>query len=149
MSSIEKSIEVDRDVTTVYNQWTQFEDFPKFMEGVENVEQRDDAHLHWETEIGLADKEFDAEVTEQVPDEVVAWRAIGDTRHDGRVTFEPVSESATRVSLRLEYDPQGFLEKIGDAANLVDRRVSGDLQRFKEFIESQPGETGGWRGEVH
>jgi uncharacterized membrane protein len=149
MDRVEHRIEVDRDVRTTYNQWTQFEDFPKFMEGVTKVVQEDDQHLHWEADIGWAHREWRARVTEQEPDRVIGWQAVGDVRNDGRVAFEPVGVDRTRVSLTLQYDPQGFVEKLGDALNVIERRVQGDLQRFKEFIESRPAETGAWRGEIH
>lgn len=149
MSSVEKTIDIDLDVRTVYNQWTQFEDFPEFMEGVESVTQIDDAHLEWKADIGMVEREWRAEITEQVPDQVIAWRAVGDTRHDGRVSFEKLDENRTRVTMRLEYDPQGFVEKVGDVANLVDKRIEGDLERFKAFIEKRQAETGAWRGEIH
>jgi uncharacterized membrane protein len=148
MKTIQSSIEVQQPVTTVYNQWTQFEEFPKFMEGVNKVRQVDDQRLHWETEIGLADREFEAEVTEQEPDRVVAWRALGDTKHTGRVTFEPAGADTTRVSVEMAYDPEGFVEKAGSALGMIDKRVDGDLKRFKELIESRGTESGAWRGEI-
>ncbi|CAN5251613.1 SRPBCC family protein [soil metagenome] len=147
-SVIENSIEVDRPASTVYDQWTQFEEFPQFMEGVERVEQLDDRRLHWHAEIGGADREWDAEIAEQVPDEVIAWRATGDTGHTGRVTFDRLSDASTRVNLRMEYQPKGLTEKAGDMLGVVDRRVKGDLDRFKAFIESRGTETGAWRGEI-
>ena len=148
MSQVDKSIEVDLDVTTVYNQWTQFEDFPRFMEGVESVEQVDDAHLSWTAQIGPSTRQWAAEITEQVPDQVIAWRAIGDTRHDGRVTFEPLGAARTRVSLQLDFEPQDVAEKAADATNVVDKRVEGDLERFKTFIEERGVETGGYRQQI-
>jgi uncharacterized membrane protein len=147
-STVTKSIEVDKDVRTVYNQWTQFEDFPHFMKGVERVEQKDDRHLHWHANIAGADREWDAEIVEQTPDQIIAWRATGDTRNDGRVTFEPVGADRTRVNLQLDYDPEGMLEKAGDALNLTDKRIEGDLERFKQFIEERGVETGGYRGNL-
>ena len=149
MSTIEKSIEVNRPVSTVYNQWTQFEEYPQFMDGVDKVTQLDDKRLHWEADIGLADREFDAEITEQVPDQVVAWRAIGETRHAGRVTFSSLDADRTQVTVQMDYEPTGVAEKAADALNVIDRRVQGDLERFKRFIESRGTETGAWRGEVH
>ncbi|HVL97890.1 MAG TPA: SRPBCC family protein [Egibacteraceae bacterium] len=146
---VEKSIEVDRPVRTVYNQWTQFESFPKFMQGVERVEQKDDKRLHWVAEIGMADREWDAEIVEQEPDRVIAWKASGETTNDGRVTFEPVGPDRTRINLVLEYDPEGFVEKAGDKLGVVDKRVEGDLERFKQYIEERGAEEGAWRGEIH
>lgn len=148
MTRVEKSAVVDRDVSTVYNQWTQFEDFPRFMEGVERVEQIDDRHLHWKANLGMAEREWDAEITDQEPDQVIAWRSIGEVRNDGRVSFEPVGMDQTRVTVVMEYEPEGMVEKAGDMLNIVDRRVEKDLERFKEFIEQRGSETGGWRGEL-
>lgn len=146
---VEKAIEVAKPVRTVYNQWTQFESFPQFMQGVERVEQKDDKRLHWVAEIGMADREWDAEIVEQTPDQVIAWKATGDTTNDGRVTFQELSPERTRVSVVFEYDPEGFVEKAGDKLGLVDKRVEGDLERFKSFIEERGVEEGAWRGEIH
>ena len=148
MHMIQKSIEVQRPMTMVYNQWTQFETFPEFMEGVEKVIQTDDKHLHWVTEIGLAEREFDAEITEQTPDTVIAWRALGETKHTGRVSFDKLTDDSTRVNLEMAYAPEGFVEKTGDKLGLVSKRVEGDLKRFKEMIESRSVESGAWRGEI-
>jgi uncharacterized membrane protein len=148
MSHIEKSIEINVPVKTAYNQWTQFEEFPRFMEGVKEVRQLDDTHLHWKAEIGGKEKEWNAEITEQIPDQRIAWTSIGGVWAGGTVTFHPVSEATSKVGLRLEYEPQGFVENVGDAAGFVTRRVQGDLERFKEYIESRGQETGGWRGTV-
>lgn len=146
---VEKSIDVEKPVRTVYNQWTQFESFPEFMQGVERVEQKDDKRLHWVAEIGLADREWDAEIVEQTPDQVIAWKATGETANDGRVTFQEVAPNRTRVNLVLEYDPEGFIEKAGDKLGVVDKRAEGDLERFKSFIEERGAEEGAWRGEIH
>jgi len=148
MAIVEKTIEVDQPVTTVYNQWTQFESFPKFMQGVEDVRQLDDKRLHWKADIGFIKREWDAEITEQVPDQTIAWRSIGDVRNDGRISFQPVGGERTRVTVRFDYDPHGFVEKAGDQLHVVDQRIEGDLKRFKEFIESRGRETGAWRGEI-
>ncbi|TXL60942.1 SRPBCC family protein [Aeromicrobium terrae] len=149
MSTITDSIDVDVDVTTAYNQWTQFETFPQFMEGVDEVKQLDDTHLHWVTSIGPVTREFDATVTEQHPDERVAWKSDDGPEHAGVVTFHRLDDNKTRVSVQMDIDPEGFVEKVGDAAGILDHRVKGDLERFKEFIESHDGaETGAWRGEV-
>ena len=149
MKTVEKSIEIDRDVATIYNQWTQFETFPEFMEGVERVEQLDDKRLHWAADIGWAQREWDAEIVEQTPDRVIAWRAVGDVRNDGRVTFEPVDMERTRLTVLFEMAPEGFTEKAGANLGIVDQRIEGDLKRFKSFIESRAAETGAWRGEIH
>ena len=146
---VEKSVEVDKPVNTVYNQWTQFESFPQFMEGVERVEQKDDKRLHWVAEIGMADREWDAEIVEQTPDQVIAWKASGEVTNDGRVTFQALGPDRTRVNLVLEYEPQDLVEKAGDKLKVVDKRVEGDLERFKKFIEERGVEQGAWRGEIH
>jgi uncharacterized membrane protein len=148
MSTIEKSIEVNVPVTTVYNQWTQFEAFPQFMEGVKEVKQLDDKRLHWRAEIVGKEKEWDAEITEQIPDKRIAWRSRTGASNGGVVTFHQISPTSTKVMLQLEYDPETFVEKAGDAVGVVSLRVQGDLQRFKEFIESRGQETGAWRGEI-
>jgi uncharacterized membrane protein len=148
MSTIEQSIEVGVPVNTAYNQWTQFEDFPRFMEGVESIKQLDDTTMHWVTEIGGQKREFDAKITEQTPDQRIAWRADGEASQAGVVTFHRLSENQTRVMLQMEFEPEGFAEKAGDILGIVERRTKGDLERFKEFIESRGQETGAWRGEV-
>jgi uncharacterized membrane protein len=148
MSTIEESIEVDVPVRTAYNQWTQFEEFPKFMEGVEFVRQLDDTHLHWKAEIWGKVKEWDAEITEQHPDERVAWTNTDGARNAGAVTFHRVDESKTRIMLQLDVEPEGPAEKVGELLGVVRRRVTSDLERFKEFIESRGSETGAWRGDV-
>lgn len=146
-STVEKSIEVDVPVSTAYNQWTQFEDFPKFMDGVEEVRQLDDTRLHWVAKIGGQRREWDARITEQRPDQVIAWRSEQGEPNAGMVTFHSVN-SHTRVNLRMEYDPEGMMEMVGDKAGFVGRQVEGDLKRFKEFIEQRGRETGAWRGSV-
>ena len=149
MATINKSIDVNVPVRTAYNQWTQFEEFPRFMEGVEQVRQLDDKRLHWRANIAGKTQEWDAAITEQTPDRVVAWRSTSGAPNGGIVRFEPLGDSRTRVNLELEYDPQGFVENVGDALGFVSRRVEGDLERFKTYIESRGSETGGWRGEIH
>jgi uncharacterized membrane protein len=148
MAKVEKSIDVHVPVTTAYNQWTQFESFPQFMEGIKEVRQIDDTHLHWTAKIGGKEVEWDAEITEQIPDERIAWRSTGGRKHAGVVTFHRIDDSTTRVMLQLEAEPEDFLEKVGDMLGVFERRVEGDLKRFKEFIESRGQETGAWRGEV-
>jgi uncharacterized membrane protein len=149
MATIEKSIEVNVPVRTAYNQWTQFEEFPQFMEGVEEVQQLDDKRLHWRASIAGKTEEWHAEIVEQTPDTVVAWRSTTGAENAGRVSFAPAGMNATRVTLRLDYDPEGIVESAGDKLGFVSRRVEGDLERFKEFIESRGAETGAWRGEIH
>ncbi len=149
MSTIEQSIEVSAPISAVYNQWTQFEDFPEFMEGVKSVTQKDDRHLHWEASLAGVNTEWDAEITEQHPDERVAWRSTDGSENAGVVTFHKIDDGTTRVMLQLDVHPQGVTEKIGDALHVVQRRTEGDLERFKDLIEARGGEpTGGWRGDV-
>jgi len=147
-STIEQSIDVNVPVRTAYNQWTQFEAFPRFMEGVQQVRQLDDTHLHWKATIGGKTKEWDAEITEQRPDERIAWTNTSGARNAGVVTFHGVAEGKTRIMLQLAYEPEGVVENVGDRVGVVATRVRGDLQRFKEYIESQGHETGAWRGTV-
>jgi uncharacterized membrane protein len=148
MASIEKSIDVAVPVRTAYNQWTQFEDFPSFMEGVTAVTQLDDRRLRWRANIGGKDKEWSAEITEQRPDERVAWTSTSGARNAGVVTFHRLADQRTRVMLQVEYDPEGMVENVGDAVGFVSGRVNRDLERFKDFIESRQRETGAWRGEI-
>ena len=148
MSTIEKSIEVNVPVRTAYNQWTQFEEFPRFMEGVKEVTQLDATHLHWKAAIAGQDKEWDAEITEQTPDQRIAWTSRGGTINGGVVTFHRLSDARSKVMLQLEYAPQGLVENVGDALGVVSSRVQGDLERFKEFIEKRGRETGAWRSQV-
>jgi uncharacterized membrane protein len=148
MSVIEQACEVNVPVRTAYNQWTQFEEFPRFMEGVESVKQLDDKRLHWVTEIAGIKREFDATITEQTPDQRISWRADGDTTQAGVVTFHRLAEDKTRVMLQMEIEPSDFAEKAGDALGIIERRVKGDLDRFKDFIEGRGTETGAWRGEI-
>ena len=149
MNKAEKSIVVDVPVSTAYNQWTQFEEFPEFMEGVENVRQEGDTQLFWHANIAGKDVEWEAEIIEQTPDSQISWRSITGAYNAGTVMFHPEGDDQTRVTLRLEYEPEGFFESVGSALGLVDARVQGDLERFKEFIEARGTETGAWRGEVH
>lgn len=148
METIEQFIEIDRPVRTVYNQWTQFEDFPAFMEGVKSVRQLDDKRLEWVADIAGKEKSWQAEIFEQEPDKRIAWRSMTGAMNSGRVDFEVLGENRTRIYLRLNYEPEGLVEKAGDALGFVTGRVSGDLKRFKEFIESAPFEPQGWRGEI-
>jgi uncharacterized membrane protein len=148
MSTIEQSIEVNVPVRTAYNQWTQFEDFPHFMEGVEKVNQIDDVNLHWVAEILGQHREWDAKITEQTPDERIAWTNTDGAKNAGVVTFHRLDDSTTRLMLQMEFEPEGFGEKAADALGLVKSRSKGDLERFKTFIEERGTETGAWRGEV-
>ncbi|WP_406858783.1 SRPBCC family protein [Streptomyces sp. HUAS MG47] len=149
MSQVKESIEVDVPVRTAYDQWTQFESFPEFMDGVERIEQRTDTMTHWVTKIAGMEREFDAEITEQVPDKRVAWVTVGgDTEQSGLVTFRKIDPSHTEVTLMMDFDPEGMAETIGDKLGFVDRQVKGDLRRFKHFIEERGEATGEWRGRV-
>ena len=148
MASVSESIDVDVPVSTAYNQWTQFEDFPKFMEGVESVTQLDDTHLRWVAEIGGQRHEWQAEITQQEPDRTVAWRSVDGKDNSGTVTFQQLEPNRTRVNVEMSYEPEGLKEQLGSAVGIDDRRVKGDLKRFKELIESRGVETGAWRGEV-
>ena len=148
MSVIEKSIEVDVPVRAAYNQWTQFETFPHFMEGVERVDQLTDTRTHWKTKIAGVAREFDAEITRQEPDHRIEWCTLDGPDQMGTVTFQPIGADRTLVNLAMQFRPEGMAEKVGDATNIVERRVEGDLERFKEFMEQRGQETGGWRGNV-
>lgn len=148
MSTIEKSIEVNVPVHTAYNQWTQFENFPHFMEGVERVTQINDKDLQWRVNIGGRQKEFETEITEQFPDQRIAWRTRGGTDNNGVVTFHRVSEGVARIMLQMDYEPEGLVEKAGDLLGIASRRVEGDLERFKAFIEHTGTESGAWRGTI-
>ena len=149
MSKVETSIEVDVPVETAYNQWTQFEEFPRFMEGVESVTQIDATHLHWVAEIAGKRHDWKAEITEQVPDQRVAWTNTTGAKNAGVVTFHYIDPNTTRVMLQIDYEPERVVENVGTLLGFVDRRVEGDLKRFKQFIESRGAETGAWRGEIH
>jgi uncharacterized membrane protein len=148
MSTIEHAVDVNVPVRVAYNQWTQFESFPEFMEGVESVKQLTDTRTAWITEIAGVRREFEADITEQHPDERIAWRSIDKPRQAGVVTFHRLDDNTARVTLQMEYDPEGFVETAGDWLQLVRLRVRNDMERFKEFIESRGGETGAWRGDV-
>jgi uncharacterized membrane protein len=148
METITKSIDVNAPLQTVYNQWTQFEEFPRFMEGVESVKQLDDTRLHWVANIGGTRKEWEARITEQIPDHRIAWRSEAGEFTAGTVSFLALNPDNTRVTLELQYEPRGITEQIGDMLGVVSRRVEGDLERFKRFIEARGQETGAWRGTV-
>ena len=148
MSTIEESIDVDVPVQTAYNQWTQFEEFPMFMDGVKAVSQQDDTKLHWVAEIAGVEREWDASITEQHPDKRVAWTSTSGTKNAGVVTFHRLDEARTRIMLQLDVDPDTLVEKVGDALGFVRRRAAGDLQRFKEMIEARGASSGAWRGDV-
>ncbi|MFL6140972.1 MAG: SRPBCC family protein [Labedaea sp.] len=148
MTTIEKSIDVQAPVRRAYNQWTQFESFPTFMEGVERIRQVTPTRTHWEVNIGGVRREFDAEITEQHPDERIAWKTVDGPEQSGVVTFHRLDDTTTRVNLQMEYHPDTITEKAGAALGAVGTRVKGDLERFKTFIEDRGQETGAWRGDV-
>jgi uncharacterized membrane protein len=148
MERVEKVVEVDQPVNTVYNQWTQFEEFPFFMDGVKEVRQLDDTHLHWRAEVWGKEKEWDAEITEQEPDKRISWKSVDGAANAGTVRFEPLGDDRTRVRLIMAYDPEGVVENVGDALGLFSSQVEHSVQEFKRFIETRGAETGGWRGEV-
>ena len=146
--TIEQSVEVEVPIRQAYDQWTQFEEFPRFMEGVERVEQRDDRNLHWVASFGGQTHEWDAQITEQRPEERVAWRNTDGKDNAGVVTFHKIDDATTRIMVQMDWAPEGIKEQLGSALGADDRRLKADLQRFKEFIEARGRETGGWRGTV-
>jgi uncharacterized membrane protein len=149
MSRIEKTIDVEAGLDAVYGQWTQFETFPRFMEGVQRVEQLDDRTLAWEAEVGGRTKTWTARITDQTPNERIAWMAVDGAQNDGAVTFREATDGGTEIRLVIDVDPDGFVEEVGDRLGFLDRRVQGDLERFRDFIESRREATGTWPGEIH
>ena len=148
MERIQKSIEVVRPLHQVYNQWTQFEELPRFMEGVKEVKQLDDTRLHWVAEIAGKEKQWTAKIIEQIPDHRIAWESESGEYTSGVVSFQARGPDRTCVTLEISYDPKGFVENAADAIGVVSRRIENDLERFKEFIENRGQETGGWRGTI-
>ncbi|MFF8378198.1 SRPBCC family protein [Streptomyces sp. NPDC015661] len=150
MSMVQETISVDAPLRMVYDQWTQFEEFPRFMDGVETVEQLDDRICHWRARVAGVSREFDTEIVDQLPDERISWRTVAgsDVRQRGVVTFQRLDASHTRVNLALDVEPRGVVERTGDALGFLESRVQGDLQRFKDFIEDRDSATGGWRGRL-
>jgi uncharacterized membrane protein len=148
LTTVEQHIDIDVPVRTAYDQWTQFEEFPTFMEGVESVTQLDDTHVRWVAEIGGARREWDAEITEQHPDHRIAWRSVDGKSNAGVVTFHRLDEARTRVTVQIDHEPEGIVEKAGTVLGFDDRRVKGDLTRFKELVESRGAPSGSWRGNV-
>lgn len=146
-NTVSAEIDVNVPVDVAYNQWTQFEELPEFMDGVEAVEQLDDEHLHWKIKVAGVRREFDATIQEQMPDDHIAWTS-NDGNNAGLVSFESLDENRTRVNLRLNWEPHGFVEKVGGTVNLDDAQVRSDLERFKKIIESQGSATGAWRGTI-
>lgn len=149
MHSIEETIEIDVPIRTAYNQWTQFEQFPSFMEGVKEVRQLDDRRLTWRAEVIGKEVTWNAEITFQTPDERIAWRSTSGPAQNGSISFTRLGDTKTKLTLRLEYEPDGAVETAASALGLVTARVKGDLNRFKKFIEGRGVATGQWRGEIH
>ncbi|MFJ3233812.1 SRPBCC family protein [Streptomyces sp. NPDC086787] len=148
MSTVKEAVDVEVPIRVAYGQWTQFAEFPAFMEGVEEVRQLDDRHNHWTTSIGGVRREFDTEIVDQLPDDRITWRSVaGDTQQRGSVRFEQIDDTHTRVELTMEIEPTGVVEKGADALGVIDRRVKGDLRRFKDYVETNGGSTG-WRGRI-
>ncbi|WP_328401460.1 SRPBCC family protein [Nocardia sp. NBC_00403] len=148
MSTVAASVDVEVPVRTAYDQWTQFETFPQFMLGVEAVDQLDDKHTHWRIHVGPSIREFDATITEQHPDERVAWKSDNGPNHAGVITFHRLDDTHTRITAQMEVDPEGFVESAADKLGVLKHRVNGDMRRFKHFIEGRPHETGAWRGDI-
>lgn len=149
MARVTESVDVNVPVSTAYNQWTQFESFPQFLDFVESITQLDDTHTHWKVSVHGVEREFDAEISEQHPDERVAWHSVGgDENQAGVVTFHKLDEESCRVTVQLDWEPSGALESAGAAMGVDDRSIKKDLETFKEFIERQGQETGAWRGDV-
>jgi uncharacterized membrane protein len=149
MSRFEESITVDVPVRVAYDQWTQFEDFPKFMEGVESVEQVTEKTLRWTASVAGQTKEWMADIVDQTPDERIAWKSTDGAENAGAVLFRPIDATSTEVTLRIDAEPEGPIETAGDALGFLKRRVHGDLERFKEHVDSKVGNGKGWRGEIH
>lgn len=149
MTSVTESIDVEVPVSTAYNQWTQFESFPQFMGGVDRITQVDDAHTHWVITLGGTTREFDADITEQHPDERVAWKSTDGTTHAGVVTFHRLADTRCRVTVQIDWAPEGMVEKAGSMLGVDNRQVKADLDRFKQFIESRGVESGAWRGDIN
>jgi uncharacterized membrane protein len=148
MSTVTESVDVQVPVTTAYNQWTQFESFPQFMGGVQEVRQLDVTHTHWITKMGGVKREFDATITEQHPDERVAWKSENGPKQAGVVTFHKLDDNRTRVTAQMDFEPEGIAEKAADKIGMIEGRVKDDMERFKQFIEGKGQETGAWRGDV-
>ena len=149
MAQVVQTIDVDVPVSTSYNQWTQFEEFPKFLSFVEQITQQDSTHNHWKVNIAGGEREFDTVITEQIPDDRIAWTSTGgEVDHAGVVTFHKLSDTSSRVAVQIDWTPKGFIEKAGAALDVPDRAVHAELEHFKEFIERNGGEDGAWRGTV-
>jgi uncharacterized membrane protein len=148
MAEVKESVEVNVPVSTAYNQWTQFEEFPNFMENVESVTQLDDTHLRWIADVGGRRQEWKAEITQQVPDEIIAWRSVEGQENAGSVRFESLGADRTKIEVTLTWEPEGIVEAAADRIGISERALNVDLERFKDLIEGRGVETGAWRGEV-
>lgn len=148
MATVSKTIEVPVPIREAYNQWTQFESFPHFMEGVKEVKQLDDKRLHWRAEVGGKEEEWDAEISEQIPDTRIAWRSVSGRRNAGVVDFHRLNDQNTQIALQLEIEPEGIIESLGEKVGVLDRQVQGDLERFRDYISARGAATGEWRGEI-
>lgn len=148
MATHEHSVVVERPITMVYDQWTQFESYPEFMDNVAAVEQLDDALTHWTVSVGGVQREYDAQILEQRPGEVIAWQSLSGPQQAGRVSFAPVDPGRTRVTLRLDFEPHGVTENVGEAVGVVASGVEDSLERFKDYIEDRSAADGGWRGTI-
>ncbi len=148
MAQVQESIDVAVPVRTAYDQWTQFESFPQFMEGVKYVHQLSDTRLEWDATVAGREKKWEAQITQQVPDERISWASVDGARNAGTVTFHPIDTGRTRVMLQMDVEPEGPIESAGTGLGVLQRQVKGDLERFKQFIESRGAETGAWRGQV-
>jgi uncharacterized membrane protein len=149
METIKESIDVNVPVGTAYGQWTQFEQFPNFMEGIESVMQIDETHLRWAANVGGARRNWQAEIVEEVPDEKIAWRATSGNGPNGIVTFEPLGPDSTLITVEMSYEPNGLMEQLGAKVGIDSRQVAADVKRFKQLVETIGAETGAWRREVH
>lgn len=147
-SAVVETIEINVPVRTAYNQWTQFEDFPQFMASVKEIRQLDDKHLRWKANVAGEDKEWDVEITEQIPDKRIAWQSTTGVPNGGVATFHKISDNTCRVTVQMDYQPEGALEKVGDAFGAVRMELRGNLQKFKEMLESRGKESGSWRGSI-
>jgi len=146
--TVQESIEVDVPLSTAYNQWTQFEEFPRFMSTVQEVQQLSDTRLHWRATVAGKEKEWDAEITHQIPDKRIAWRSTSGVLNEGVVTFDRISDDRTRINLQMSYIPDTLVEEVGDALGAVRMQARQNLQSFKELLEQRGSETGAWRGTV-
>lgn len=143
MARFDESIDVNASVSEAYNLFSQFERFPGFMEGVEEVRRTGENKLHWKAEVGGREEEWEALITREEPDTAIAWQSVSGSRNLGEVTFEKLDQDSTQVHLHIEYEPEGFVENVGTFLGVVNGRMRGDLKRFKDLVESG-GHASGW-----